>query len=55
VSSDDGGRDPRRGEDADTVRQYLAGFVAAGPDDVICFRASADASQVDRLAKVALN
>jgi hypothetical protein len=40
--------------DADTVRQYLAGFEAAGTDDVICFPASADASQVDRLAEAAL-
>jgi len=41
--------------DAGTVRQYLAGFEAAGTDHVICFPASADVSQVDRLAKVALN
>jgi alkanesulfonate monooxygenase SsuD/methylene tetrahydromethanopterin reductase-like flavin-dependent oxidoreductase (luciferase family) len=41
-------------KDADTVRRYLAGFEAAGTDDVICFPASADASQVDRLAEVAL-
>jgi alkanesulfonate monooxygenase SsuD/methylene tetrahydromethanopterin reductase-like flavin-dependent oxidoreductase (luciferase family) len=41
-------------KDADTVRQYLAGFEAAGTDDVICFPASADVSQVDRLAEVAL-
>jgi alkanesulfonate monooxygenase SsuD/methylene tetrahydromethanopterin reductase-like flavin-dependent oxidoreductase (luciferase family) len=40
--------------DADTVRQYLAGFEAAGTDDVICFPASADVSQVDRLAEAAL-
>jgi hypothetical protein len=40
--------------DADTVRQYLAGFEAAGTDDVICFPASADISQVDRLAEAAL-
>ena len=33
--------------DADTVRQYLAGFEAAGTDDVICFPASADVSQID--------
>jgi alkanesulfonate monooxygenase SsuD/methylene tetrahydromethanopterin reductase-like flavin-dependent oxidoreductase (luciferase family) len=42
-------------KDADTVRQYLAGFDAAGTDDVICFPASADVSQVDRLAEAALN
>jgi alkanesulfonate monooxygenase SsuD/methylene tetrahydromethanopterin reductase-like flavin-dependent oxidoreductase (luciferase family) len=41
-------------KDADTVRQYLAGFEAAGTDDVICFPASADLSQVDRLAEAAL-
>ena len=40
--------------DAGTVRQYLAGFEAAGTDDVICFPASADVSQVDRLADAAL-
>jgi alkanesulfonate monooxygenase SsuD/methylene tetrahydromethanopterin reductase-like flavin-dependent oxidoreductase (luciferase family) len=39
--------------DADTVRQYLAGFEAAGTDDVICFPVSADVGQVDRLAEVA--
>ena len=41
-------------KDADTVRQYLAGFEAAGTDDVICFPTSADVSQVDRLAEAAL-
>jgi hypothetical protein len=41
-------------KDADTVRQYLAGFEAAGTDDIICFPASADVTQVDRLAEVAL-
>ncbi|HEX9354332.1 MAG TPA: LLM class flavin-dependent oxidoreductase [Streptosporangiaceae bacterium] len=41
-------------KDANTVRQYLAGFEAAGTDDVICFPASADVSQVDRLAEAAL-
>jgi len=40
--------------DADTVRQYLAGFEAAGTDDVICFPASADVSQIDRLTEAAL-
>jgi alkanesulfonate monooxygenase SsuD/methylene tetrahydromethanopterin reductase-like flavin-dependent oxidoreductase (luciferase family) len=40
--------------DAGTVRQYLAGFEAAGTDDVICFPASADVTQVDRLAETAL-
>ena len=42
-------------KDVATVRQYLAGFEAAGTDDVICFPASADVSQVDRLAEAALN
>ena len=41
-------------KDAATVRQYLAGFEAAGTDDVICFPASANVSQVDRLAEAAL-
>jgi alkanesulfonate monooxygenase SsuD/methylene tetrahydromethanopterin reductase-like flavin-dependent oxidoreductase (luciferase family) len=41
-------------KDADTVKQYLAGFEAAGADDVICFPASADVNQVDRLAEAAL-
>jgi alkanesulfonate monooxygenase SsuD/methylene tetrahydromethanopterin reductase-like flavin-dependent oxidoreductase (luciferase family) len=42
-------------KDAGTVKQYLAGFEAAGTDDVICFPASADVSQVDRLAEAALS
>jgi hypothetical protein len=42
-------------KDAATVRQYLAGFEAAGTDDVICFPVSADVSQVDRLAEAALS
>ena len=41
-------------KDAATVRQYLAGFEAAGTDDVICFPVSADVSQVDLLAEAAL-
>jgi alkanesulfonate monooxygenase SsuD/methylene tetrahydromethanopterin reductase-like flavin-dependent oxidoreductase (luciferase family) len=41
-------------KDSATVRQYLAGFEAVGTDDVICFPASADVSQVDRLAEAAL-
>jgi alkanesulfonate monooxygenase SsuD/methylene tetrahydromethanopterin reductase-like flavin-dependent oxidoreductase (luciferase family) len=40
--------------DGEVVRQYLAAFEAAGADDVICFPASTDVSQVDRLAEVAL-
>lgn len=41
-------------KDADTVRQYLAGFEAAGCDEMICFPASADARQVELLAEAAL-
>jgi alkanesulfonate monooxygenase SsuD/methylene tetrahydromethanopterin reductase-like flavin-dependent oxidoreductase (luciferase family) len=41
-------------KDADTVRQYLAGFEAAGADDVICFPASSHVGQVDLLAEAAL-
>jgi alkanesulfonate monooxygenase SsuD/methylene tetrahydromethanopterin reductase-like flavin-dependent oxidoreductase (luciferase family) len=40
---------------ADTVKQYLAAFEAAGLDEVICFPASADVDQVDRLAEAALS
>jgi alkanesulfonate monooxygenase SsuD/methylene tetrahydromethanopterin reductase-like flavin-dependent oxidoreductase (luciferase family) len=39
---------------ADTVKQYLAAFEAAGADEAICFPASADVDQVDRLAEAAL-
>jgi alkanesulfonate monooxygenase SsuD/methylene tetrahydromethanopterin reductase-like flavin-dependent oxidoreductase (luciferase family) len=39
---------------ADTVKQYLAAFEQAGADEVICFPASADVDQVDRLADAAL-
>jgi hypothetical protein len=41
-------------KDADTVKRYLAGFEAAGADDVICFPASSDVGQVDCLAEAAL-
>jgi alkanesulfonate monooxygenase SsuD/methylene tetrahydromethanopterin reductase-like flavin-dependent oxidoreductase (luciferase family) len=41
-------------KDADTVKQYLGGFEAAGADDVICFPASADPAQVELLARAAL-
>jgi hypothetical protein len=41
-------------KDADTVRQYLASFEAAGCDEVICFPASADVGQVELLAEAAL-
>jgi len=39
--------------DAATVKQYLAAFEAAGADEVICFPASANPEQVDRLADAA--
>jgi alkanesulfonate monooxygenase SsuD/methylene tetrahydromethanopterin reductase-like flavin-dependent oxidoreductase (luciferase family) len=39
---------------ADTIKQYLGAFEAAGADEVICFPASADVDQVDRLADAAL-
>lgn len=41
-------------KDVATVRQYVAAFEAAGADEVICFPASADPEQVDRLADAAL-
>jgi alkanesulfonate monooxygenase SsuD/methylene tetrahydromethanopterin reductase-like flavin-dependent oxidoreductase (luciferase family) len=41
-------------KDGDTVKQYIAAFEAAGADDIICFPASFDLSQVDRLAEAAL-
>jgi hypothetical protein len=37
----------------DMVEQYLAAFEAAGADEVICFPASSDVTQVDRLAEAA--
>jgi hypothetical protein len=40
---------------AATVKQYLAAFESAGADEVICFPASADVDQVDRLADAALS
>ena len=40
---------------ADTVKQYLAAFEAVGADEVICFPASTDVDQVDRLAEAALS
>jgi alkanesulfonate monooxygenase SsuD/methylene tetrahydromethanopterin reductase-like flavin-dependent oxidoreductase (luciferase family) len=39
---------------AETVKQYLAAFEAVGVDEVICFPASTDVDQVDRLAEAAL-
>ncbi len=38
-------------KDADTVRQYLSAFEAAGADEVVCFPASADPAQVELLAE----
>lgn len=38
-------------KDPDTVKGYLAGFEQAGADEVICFPASSDPSQVERLAE----
>jgi alkanesulfonate monooxygenase SsuD/methylene tetrahydromethanopterin reductase-like flavin-dependent oxidoreductase (luciferase family) len=40
-------------KDADTLQGYLSGFEAAGADEVICFPASADPSQVELLAQAA--
>jgi alkanesulfonate monooxygenase SsuD/methylene tetrahydromethanopterin reductase-like flavin-dependent oxidoreductase (luciferase family) len=40
--------------DGDTVKQYLAGFEAAGCDEMICFPASPDVGQVELLAEAAL-
>jgi hypothetical protein len=39
----------RAAKDIDTVKRYVAGFEAAA-DEVICFPASTDLEQVDRLA-----
>jgi alkanesulfonate monooxygenase SsuD/methylene tetrahydromethanopterin reductase-like flavin-dependent oxidoreductase (luciferase family) len=41
-------------KDVATIRQYIAAFEAAGTDEVICFPASADPVQVDRLADAVL-
>jgi alkanesulfonate monooxygenase SsuD/methylene tetrahydromethanopterin reductase-like flavin-dependent oxidoreductase (luciferase family) len=41
-------------KDADTVKQYLSAFEAAGADEVICFPASPDVGQVELLAEAAL-
>jgi alkanesulfonate monooxygenase SsuD/methylene tetrahydromethanopterin reductase-like flavin-dependent oxidoreductase (luciferase family) len=38
-------------KDEDTVRRYVDGFRQAGADEVVCFPASADPEQVDRLAR----
>jgi alkanesulfonate monooxygenase SsuD/methylene tetrahydromethanopterin reductase-like flavin-dependent oxidoreductase (luciferase family) len=39
----------------ETVKQYLAAFEAAGVDEVICFPASTDIDEVERLAEAALS
>jgi hypothetical protein len=36
--------------DAETVRQYVAGFVDAGCDELVLYPTSAEADQVDLLA-----
>jgi alkanesulfonate monooxygenase SsuD/methylene tetrahydromethanopterin reductase-like flavin-dependent oxidoreductase (luciferase family) len=41
-------------KDADTIKQYLSAFEAAGADEVICFPASHDVGQVELLAEAAL-
>jgi len=41
-------------KDADSVKQYLSAFEAAGADEVICFPASHDVGQVELLAEAAL-
>jgi alkanesulfonate monooxygenase SsuD/methylene tetrahydromethanopterin reductase-like flavin-dependent oxidoreductase (luciferase family) len=38
-------------KDPDTLKRYLSGFEAAGADEVICFPASTDLSQVELLAE----
>jgi alkanesulfonate monooxygenase SsuD/methylene tetrahydromethanopterin reductase-like flavin-dependent oxidoreductase (luciferase family) len=38
-------------KDADTVKAFLSAFEQAGADEVICFPASSDPTQVDRLAE----
>lgn len=40
-------------KDADTIKGYLSAFEQAGADEVICFPASSDPSQVERLAEAA--
>jgi alkanesulfonate monooxygenase SsuD/methylene tetrahydromethanopterin reductase-like flavin-dependent oxidoreductase (luciferase family) len=41
-------------KDPDTVKQYISAFQDAGADDVICFPASTDPDEVERLAEAAL-
>lgn len=41
-------------KDADTIKQYLSAFEAAGADEVICFPTSHDVGQVEMLAQAAL-
>jgi alkanesulfonate monooxygenase SsuD/methylene tetrahydromethanopterin reductase-like flavin-dependent oxidoreductase (luciferase family) len=45
----------RAAKSADAVKEYLKAFEAAGADEVICFPASAQIDQVDRLAEAALS
>jgi alkanesulfonate monooxygenase SsuD/methylene tetrahydromethanopterin reductase-like flavin-dependent oxidoreductase (luciferase family) len=40
--------------DEDTLRGYIAAYTEAGCDEVICFPASADPAQVDKLAEAVL-
>jgi alkanesulfonate monooxygenase SsuD/methylene tetrahydromethanopterin reductase-like flavin-dependent oxidoreductase (luciferase family) len=40
-------------KDADTVKQYMAGFEAAGCDELVLFPASSDPKQVELLAEAA--
>jgi alkanesulfonate monooxygenase SsuD/methylene tetrahydromethanopterin reductase-like flavin-dependent oxidoreductase (luciferase family) len=41
-------------KDADTVKQYVSAFEAAGADEVICFPTSPDLGQVELLAQAVL-
>lgn len=41
-------------KDPDTVKQYISAFRDAGADDVICFPASTDPDEVERLAEAVL-
>jgi alkanesulfonate monooxygenase SsuD/methylene tetrahydromethanopterin reductase-like flavin-dependent oxidoreductase (luciferase family) len=41
-------------KDADTVKQYISAFEAAGADEVICFPTSSGLDQVELLAQAAL-
>ena len=41
--------------DAETVKQYVAGFEAAGCDELVMFPSNPDPDQVDLLADAALD